>query len=371
MVGWTVGRIGAAGVRADQRLLYLTEQLVRIPSPSGHERDVADFVEQRLRAVPGMAVDRLRHTVVAHRPGPAPHVLLAAHLDTVPLAHPPQPVERTYDAVRGRGAADTKSGVAVALALAGDAPEGGPATTFVLYDRGEAGVEESGMALVAADRPEVLEVDAAVVLGPTDGWIEGGCQGHLCVRATFLGRPALTARSWTGTNAVHRAAAAMADVASHDPGTVVVDGLPFRQSVTVVGVSGGGDHAVVPDRCEVDVDVRWAPSRDRDEVVAGLAELLGGPDELAVTLDAPPALPALADPTLRRLLDRPGVQVRPHLDWSEAARLAALGVPATTFGPGDPALAHAPLESVRGRSLAAVHEALAGALWEAAVRRAS
>lgn len=372
----------------EERLLDLTEQLVRIPSPSGSEGEVADLVEERLRAVPSLTVERVRHTVVARRPGPAPRLLVAAHLDTVPATDPPQPVERAGGRVSGRGAVDMKGGVAVMLALAEDlaedladdragdragdgagtspagGPQGGaPATTFLFYDREEVGSHRSGMALLAAERPDLLEAGAGVLLEPTDGWVEAGCQGNLRVRATYRGRAAHTARPWTGVNAVHRAAGPAARVAAHDPGTVVVDGLPYRQSLEVVGVSGGGDRNVVPDRCEVVVNLRWAPGRDRDAVLAEVVDLLGRPDDVEVTLDSPAAAPALSHPALAALAGRPGLRVRPKLGWTDVGRLAQLGVPATNFGPGDPELAHGPAETVSGEGLAFVYRALAGALW--------
>lgn len=354
----------------EDRLLDLTEQLVRIPSPSGSEGEVADLVEERLRAVPGLTVDRVRHTVVARRPGPPPRLLVAGHLDTVPATDPPQPVERADGRVSGRGAVDMKGGVAVMLALAedlagdraGDGPGAAPATTFLLYDREEVGSHRSGMALLAAERPDLLEADAGVLLEPTDGWVEAGCQGNLRVRATYRGRAAHTARPWTGVNAVHRAAGPAARVGAHDPGTLVVDGLPYRQSMEVVGMSGGGDRNVVPDRCEVVVNLRWAPGRHRDAVLAEVVDLLGGPDDVEVTLDSPAAAPALSHPALAALAGRPGLRVRPKLGWTDVGRLAQLGVPATNFGPGDPELAHGPAETVSGEGLAFVYRTLAGAL---------
>lgn len=347
------------------RLLDLTEELVRIPSPSGDEGAIADLVEGRLRALPGLDVHRFRHTVVAHRPGPPPHLLVAGHLDTVPATDPPQPVERTDGTVAGRGAVDMKGGVAVVLALAEDAPAGAPATTFLLYDQEEVGSHRSGMAIVAATEPDLLRADAAFLLEPTGGWVEAGCQGNLRLRATYRGRAAHTARPWTGDNAVRRAVGPLAAVAAHDPGTVVVDGLPYRQSLEVVGVTGGGDRNVVPDRCDVVVNLRWAPGRDATAVVDELVAMLGGPDTVEVTLDSRPAPPALDHPALARLVRRPELRVRPKLGWTDVGRLAELGVPATNFGPGDPELAHGPAEVVDGDELAFVHRTLAAALWGA------
>ena len=78
-----------------------------------------------------------------------------------------------------------------------------------------------------------------MLLEPTDGWVEAGCQGTLIVRAEFDGEPAHTARPWMGVNAIHRASAVLARLAAHESDTVDVDGLEYRESLQVVRIEGG------------------------------------------------------------------------------------------------------------------------------------
>ncbi|MEX0169008.1 succinyl-diaminopimelate desuccinylase [Streptomyces sp. LMG1-1-1.1] len=353
------GRPGAA--ERAKELGELTLRLIRMPSVSGSEAAVADFVEERLRRLGFFEVFRLGDAVVARSDfGRDRRVLLAGHLDTVPDTVPPQPAELVDGAVTGRGAVDMKGGLAVLLRLAEHAVRGAEHDcTLVFYDQEEVGSHRSGMHRLSRLHPELLRADAAILLEPTGGWLEPGCQGSLRVSAAFHGRAAHTARPWQGVNAVEVALPAVERCASHKPEVVTLDGLRYPQALQVVGVAAGGDSNVVPDRCVVHLNARYAPNRTRDEVLAELRELLG-PDarDLEVTLDSPAAPPSLGHRVLTRLSGLVGERVRPKLGWTDVGRLAQLGVPAANFGPGDPELAHGPRERVGLDELVEVYDVL-------------
>jgi succinyl-diaminopimelate desuccinylase len=344
------------------RLLDVTAELVSIPSVSGEEDKVLEWIGERLTAHDHLAVERVGGALVARtsgRPGD-PGLLLVGHVDTVPPATPPQPVERHASAVSGRGAVDMKGGVAVLLELAASVFwQATTACTLVLYDREELGSDRSGLHELAGRRPDTLRAAAAVVAEPTGGWVELGCQGSLRVRATFEGRAAHTARPWMGVNALRVAAPALRRCLDHRPAPVVVGGVEFAQAFEVVRVAAGGPGNVLPDRCELEVNVRYAPDRARDDVLTETGALLEGAADVAVTLDSPAAPPALGVPLLAPLLSGPS---RGKLGWTEVGRLARLGVPAVNFGPGDPELAHGPSETVHASELVHAYERLTGVL---------
>ena len=65
----------------------LTAALVDVPSASGSEQGLADAVERVLRGLPRLRVDRYGNNLVARTEFGLPErVLLAGHLDTVPIA---------------------------------------------------------------------------------------------------------------------------------------------------------------------------------------------------------------------------------------------------------------------------------------------
>ncbi|KPC82535.1 succinyl-diaminopimelate desuccinylase, partial [Streptomyces sp. NRRL WC-3753] len=111
--------------------------------------------------------------------GHAERVVLAGHLDTVPIAGN-VPSRLDEDGVLwGCGTTDMKSGVAVQLRIAATVPAPNRDLTFVFYDAEEIAAEFNGLGRLAEKHPDWLAGDFAVLLEPSDGEVEGGCQGTL------------------------------------------------------------------------------------------------------------------------------------------------------------------------------------------------
>ncbi|MGC4807612.1 succinyl-diaminopimelate desuccinylase [Micromonospora sp. DT233] len=336
----------AAVVRADT-VFDLTAALVAVGSVSGNEAGLADLVAARLAArAEHLRVTRVGHNLVARTAHGRPtRVMLAGHLDTVPGA-PPTGSPARGDVIEGLGAVDMKGGVAVMLMLAESARDPAHDLTFVFYDKEEVGSHQSGMRVLFDEHRELVTADAAVLLEPTDGRLEAGCQGNLVVEFTFAGARAHTARPWRGSNAVHRAAPALARFVAFTPPPVQIDGLVYRQSASVVAVTAGVQGNVVPDRCAVRVNYRHAAQLSTQAAIEELTALAPEADEVRVLLTSPPAAPALTHPILGALRRTGGLDVRPKLGWTDVGRFAAHGIPAVNFGPGDSELAHTPHEVV-------------------------
>ncbi len=281
-------------------------------------------------------------------------VVLAGHLDTVPPNGNETPrVEG--DTLWGLGAADMKGGLAVLLTLA-EAISANSAkarfdTTVIFYAAEEIAEEFNGLKRLFADRPDLVAGDVAVLLEPTGGWVEAGCQGTLHVKATFHGARAHSARPWMGLNAIHRASDVLARLSAHEADTVDVDGLPYRESLQVVRIEGGIANNVVPDVASLIVNRRFAPAYSIEEATAQVTALLEGADEIEVINASPAAPPNLWDPLVAELIGTYDLAVRPKLGWTDVARFAAHGVPALNFGPGDPEIAHTAGEHVTRESL--------------------
>ena len=342
-------------------LLGLTAVLCAVPSVSGTEEPLADAIEARLRLrAPTLTLDRIRHNVVARTDfGRSRRIVLGGHLDTVPANGNDQP-RIEGDVVHGLGTADMKGGLAALLRLAEETAGGGAYDcTFVFYEGEEVAEEHNGLRLLFEVAPDVLAGDFAVLLEPTAGWMEAGCQGTIHLRASFRGERAHSARPWTGVNAIHRAAPVLARIAGHDAPVVEVDGLEYRESLQVVRVEAGVANNVVPDECVVVVNRRYAPAQSLDDALAETGALLAEADDLEVLNASPAAPPNLSNPLVADFVELLGLPVRPKLGWTDVARFAARGVPACNFGPGDPLLAHTAGEYVERSSLEQVHAALA------------
>lgn len=325
----------------------LTKVLCDIESVSGNERTIADAVEVALRALPHLTVTRHGDAVVARTElGRGERVVLAGHLDTVPLAAEPNlPTWYQGDLLYGRGTCDMKGGVAVQLALAARVPEPSRDVTYVCYDGEEVESERNGLGRIAREAPELLAADFAVLLEPTSARVEGGCNGTMRVAVTTHGKAAHSARAWMGENAIHAAGAVLNRLVAYETQDVEVDGLVFRESLGAVRIDGGIAGNVIPDRCVVTVNYRFAPSKSVPDAEHHLRELFTGFD-VEVVDAAGGARPGLDRPPAKAFVEEVGHAPSAKYGWTDVARFSRLGVPAVNFGPGDPLTAHADDEHV-------------------------
>ncbi len=324
----------------------LTAALVDVPSVSGDEARLADILEAALRTqAPHLEVLRDGNTVLARtRLGRPNRVLLAGHIDTVPVAGN-LPSRRVGDRLHGCGTSDMKSGVAVIAHLVATLREPAHDLTAVLYDCEEVDSARNGLGRIERAHREWLAADLAILGEPTNGAVEAGCQGTLRAVVTTRGRRAHSARSWLGSNAVHAAADPLQRLIDYRPRTVDIDGCTYREGLQAVGIQGGVAGNIVPDSCAVTVNFRFAPDRDADAAQAHVREVFHGLDVEVVDL-ASGALPGLDAPAARQFLATIGLPPAAKYGWTDVSRLAALGIPALNFGPGDPNLAHTPEEHV-------------------------
>jgi succinyl-diaminopimelate desuccinylase len=339
----------------------VTAALVDVESVSGNEARLADAVEAALRIYPSLDVQRDGNVVLARTElGRNQRIVLAGHLDTVPVAdNLPSRVEggRLF----GCGTSDMKSGLAVLLRIAHLVGTGAldPRVdlTWVSYDCEEVDAARNGLGRIARERREVLDADLAVLLEPTGGVVEGGCQGTLRVDVRVDGVRAHSARSWLGVNAIHAAAPVLAALTAYEPRTVDVDGLTYREGLNAVGIRGGVAGNVVPDECVVSVNYRFAPDRDEAQAIQHVRDVFAGYD-LDVVDSAPAARPGLDAALAKAMVAAIGGEPRAKLGWTDVARFGELGIAAVNFGPGDPDLAHKPEESVDIALIAETESAL-------------
>jgi succinyl-diaminopimelate desuccinylase len=320
-------------------VVTLTERLVDIESVSRNEQVIADAVEAALTPLGHLSVTRRGNTVVARTDlARGERVVLAGHLDTVPF-HDNLPSRNDGTNVHGLGACDMKSGDAVILRLAATVPAPVRDVTYVLYEGEEIEAEFNGLGLLASSDPALLAADFAILMEPSDGLVEAGCQGTMRVEVTAYGERAHSARSWKGVNAIHRAAPILDRLTAYDPRRPVIDGLTYHEGLNAVGISGGVAGNVLPDVCTVAVNYRFAPDRSEAEAEAFVRSFFEGYDVL-VTDSAPGALPGLDRPAAKEFVEAVGATVNPKFGWTDVSRFSALGVPAVNYGPGDPMLAH-------------------------------
>lgn len=350
-------------------LIARTIELINIPSVSHNEAAITGHVAELFAKFDVFTVDRVGENLVARTSfGHAQRLVLAGHTDTVPV-NDNAVARRDGERLYGLGASDMKSGLAVflELALAIGRGEITPTVdlTFVFYACEEIAREHNGLLELFGSRPDLTACDAAILGEPTDAWIEAGCQGAFSVELSFAGARAHSARPWTGVNAIHRAGVAIDRIRDWPGRQPVIDGCEYREAMQVVLVSGGVARNVVPDRCVITVNHRFAPDHDLEAARRSVRDVVGdafdpacdGWNEIDVSDAAPPSL---GHPLLASLVARSGRPPRAKLGWTDVAFFAEQGIPAANFGPGDPLLAHTQGEFVTVAQLDAVWDTVVG-----------
>ncbi|MGV9869706.1 succinyl-diaminopimelate desuccinylase [Rhodococcus koreensis] len=320
----------------------LTAALVDIPSVSHDESVIAAAVESALREqTTGFEIIRNGNAVLARTDRGLPsRVMLAGHLDTVPIADN-VPSRREGDLLHGCGTVDMKSGDAVFLHLAATVENLAHDLTLVFYDCEEIAAVHNGLGRIEREIPEWLRADVAILGEPTGGLIEAGCQGTLRVTLTTRGTRAHSARSWLGDNAIHRFAPVLQRLSDYTARSVDIDGCVYREGLSAVRITGGVAGNVVPDAAEMDVNFRFAPDRSGEQAIDHVREVFDGLElGFEVTDLSPGALPGLTDPAAAALIEAAGGEFRAKYGWTDVSRFSALGIPAVNYGPGDPNLAH-------------------------------
>ncbi len=323
--------------------------LIDIPSETGREGRICTHLAQELMPVFGHeGVNRISNSLVVGKRSGRPLISLYGHIDTVPNQGQ-GPAYLQKGRIHGLGASDMKSGVAVMLELLKDEDvrEGPYDVVGVFYEAEEGPMAGNGLEKVLSHTPWLTSSEVAVVLEPTDLAIELGCLGVINAEVTFEGKAAHSARPWLGENAISKAGLWLDKIGTMEPRSVDVGGLEFLEVLGVTKASGGVANNVVPSSFTCNLNYRFAPARSVDEATDHLLAIAGeGPDRFEV-VDAAPAGPVAAgNEHVTRLASMGEAMFRPKQAWTDVARLAEYGIPAVNYGPGDPALAHVPEESV-------------------------
>jgi succinyl-diaminopimelate desuccinylase len=326
-----------------------TLALCAVPSPIGEEAAIAELVAREGRATWDAEVERIGNSVVlGGLSGKRPGVALFGHLDTVPLQEGDFPPRREGGRVYGRGASDMKGALAVMLALGErlDRARLPVELALVFYDREEGPYETNGLGPVLAARRDLQSASLALCLEPTDLALQIGCCGSMHATFTFRGRSAHSARPWQGKNAVHEAGALLSHLRDLPPREVRAGELSYREVTSVTRVEGFSGRNVVPQRCDLNVNFRFAPGKSVEEAEAELRALAARFGAGCEVTDRAPAGAAILDnPFLARFRALTGVPVEAKQAWTDVARLGLSGIPAANFGPGEQAQAHQRNES--------------------------
>jgi succinyl-diaminopimelate desuccinylase len=314
-----------------------------------------EAVEEGVRELPVLKAER--------GPEGAPTVVFHGHLDVVP-GHAEQFEARLEgDRLFGRGAYDMKGALAAMLLAFCEAPSDVRLRLGIVSDEeSEEEVDRGSDHLVESG----FTGDFAITGEPTDLHIGIQAKGVLAVRLAVHGTAAHGATPWIGDNAVLKAIDVFRRIQS----------LPFasesselfdRPSINLGRIIGGDALNKVPDRCVIDVDIRYLPTQDPADLLEQIRELADS--EVVATFTRPPAVVDPDSVYVRALHDaaapyhggEPSSVGRDGA--SDAVSFLRAGIPAVEFGPQGGGH-HGPEEWVSIPSLESYREALGGFLRE-------
>lgn len=352
------------GHRSLQEILaFRTLELCEIPSVIGHEKAIADYLEQWARPLfPAGAMQRIGNTLVCGKPAQdgRPTIGLFGHTDTVP-AHPGDPEPHLDgDRIVGLGASDMKCGLAVMQLLAErlDAGKLPFQLVYVFYEREEGPYLENGLGPLFEARPDLKALNFAICLEPSDNIIQMGCCGTLHAHITFHGKSAHSARPWQGENAIHKAGPLLTRLLHHKPVEVDIGGFRFREVMNVTLAQGGRARNVIPEALTLNLNYRFAPGKTLEHAQEDVRRLVGEEATVEFTDLAPAGDVFATHPLLKRLHERTGAAIESKQAWTDVARLGLHGIPAVNFGPGISAQAHQAREFVSSGQVAVGYQLL-------------
>jgi succinyl-diaminopimelate desuccinylase len=303
--------------------------------------------------------DGLPVILAAVGPEDGPTVVFHGHIDVVPAHHAQFTPVVDGDRLIGRGAYDMKGGLAAMMCALRDVSRQGRVRVVFMCvpDEESEDVEHRSTDTLVA---EGLRGDFAITGEPTDLHIGVQAKGVLAIRLAVHGIAAHGSTPWLGDNAILKA---------HDVFRRI-ETLPFgresselfdRPSVSLNGIVGGDAFNKVPDRCEIDVDIRYLPNQEPEAILDQIRAI--GDLEVLKCFTRVPAIVPRSNPYVLALRDAVGQSVGGDAfaigrdGASDAVSFLAAGVPAVEFGPVGGGH-HGPQEWVSISSLARYRQAL-------------
>jgi succinyl-diaminopimelate desuccinylase len=342
---------------AERLITYDTSQVDQLRAAAGFvkgwlESRELDVRSQEHEGLPVVLVD-------VGGDATCPTIVFHGHLDVVPAYATQFEPRIEGDRLIGRGAYDMKGALAAMMLATVDAAKQDAVKVKVVCvpDEESDDVTSRSIETLIADG---LRGDFAVTGEPTDLHIGIQAKGVLALRLAVSGIAAHGSTPWLGDNAILKA---------HDVFRRI-ETLPFsrqssdlfdRPSINLARIEGGDAFNKVPDRCTMDVDIRFLPTQDPGEILAQIRAI--GDVQVLKSFTRAPAVVSHTNPYVRALCEGIGRSIEGEPlsvgrdGASDAIAFLQAGVPAVEFGPTG-AGHHGPEEWVSISSLRRYRHAL-------------
>ena len=232
-------------------LFKLTRELIDIPSLTGDERAVGEYLSDHLERL-GYRVERHevapdRFNVIATTAEP-PRIVFSTHMDTVPPF-----IESSEDEqfIYGRGSCDAKGIIAAQIFAAERLRVEGMNQVGLLFTVDE---ELSSVGAQAANKHALASECRFLINGePTDSRLATGTKGSVRVIVTTNGRAAHSAYPEAGESAIEKLLDILQDIREI---RWPEDGFFGTTTCNIGVVSGGTRPNVIPDKARAELQIR-------------------------------------------------------------------------------------------------------------------
>jgi acetylornithine deacetylase len=236
----------------------LTRQLIDLPSLTGDEAAVGEFLAMHLASL-GYQVERQaiatdRFNVIATT-GESPHIVFSTHMDTVP---PFIASDEDGEHIYGRGSCDAKGIIAAQIFAAEQLRQNGMNNVGLLFTVDE---ELSSLGAQAVNKHPLARECRFLINGePTDNRLATGTKGSLRFIVTTAGRAAHSAYPEAGESAIEKLLDVLQDIRAIEWPS---DSF-FGDTTCNIGVLNGGTRPnVIPDHARAELQIRLATDIER------------------------------------------------------------------------------------------------------------
>ncbi len=288
-------------------------------------------------------------------------LLFACHLDVVGAGeaswkYPAFAAVESDGKIHGRGSADMKGGIAAAVTAIGQIADSGMKLQGDIVLFGAAGEETDscGTKRFVRNFGGMPSLAGVIIPEPTDFEIITAHRGMLWLKVTTKGKAAHGSTPQLGVNAIASMKALLGELENYR--------IPFEPhellggcSMSINTIAGGEAINVVPDKCDIGIDIRTLPAQNRQAIIADFEKIFAKLKQKNSQFDAEVAIVREVEALetdgscdfVRDFCSAVGISETRAVGFTtDGPHFASLGAPVVIFGPGNPELCHKPDEYI-------------------------
>jgi len=289
-------------------------------------------------------------------------ILFACHLDVVPVGegvweHSPFSGFEKDGRIYGRGATDMKGGIAAIVTAIKQVAEAGHnlnRDVIVVCAGGEETDSCGAKRFLEKHSGELPELTGIIIPEPTDFDVVTAHRGMLWLKIITRGKTAHSSTPELGVNAISSMNKVLSALENYTF-PVEPNELLGECSLSVNTITGGKAFNVVPDKCEIGIDIRTLPGQHKEQIISDLQKLCSKlrkehPDfdaEIVFDREVSALQTDIKSAFVKEFCSIVNVDKTTAVGFTtDGPHFNELNAPVVIFGPGKPELCHKPNEYI-------------------------